>query len=68
MMTNKVMFMIVKPTNPKINRYVILNKAVSTILTTSIYQYHKLAAYGVVCKNQKSKRWQHTPLISFLNE
>ncbi len=49
MMTNKVKFMIVKPTNPKINRYVILNKAVSTILTTSIYQSHKLEAYGVVC-------------------
>ena len=40
MMINKATFMIAIPTNPKTSRYVISNKATSTILTTSIYQSH----------------------------
>ena len=40
MMINKATFMIVIPTNPKKSRYVILNNADSTILTTPIYQSH----------------------------
>ena len=40
MMINKATFMIAIPTNPKKSRYVILNNADSTILTTSIYQSH----------------------------
>ena len=36
----KAIFMIVTPTNPKKSRYVILNNADSTILTTPIYQSH----------------------------
>ena len=41
-MINKATFMIAVPTNPKKSRYVISNKAVSTILTTSIIQSYNI--------------------------
>jgi len=46
MMINKATFMIVTPTNPKKSRYVISNKATSTILTTPIYQSHNQSCGG----------------------
>ena len=55
----KATFMIAIPTNPNNSSLIIINNAVSIIITTSIYQSHNQSCRIYV----KHKRWQHTLLI-----
>ena len=65
MMINKATFMIVIPTNPKKSRYVILNNADSTILTTPHISISQPEVVEVVCKHQRVKGGNTLRLFSF---
>ena len=65
MMINKATFMIVIPNIPKKSRYIILNNADSTILTTPYINLTTRSCGGTMCKHQRVKGGNTLRLFSF---